>query len=128
MFLSSSPLRKHDIARRVTSHKLLLFKFINCNDPTTLCSTPPSQIVPSRIFYRLKLFFYKNLPLPGINRTMQFLPCHVYTIYSAYVHTLFLIRYFLKYQNNVTSIVRPSAWLKRHLIFKVTRNVLYVYL
>ena len=50
LFITS---KTHDIARHMTSQKLLMFRVRNWNDRPTRCSTPPSQIVPYRNFYFL---------------------------------------------------------------------------
>ena len=80
--------KTHDIARHMTSQKILLFRVTNWNDQPTRCSIPPSQKVPYRIFYYLEFVSSRNPLWPEINRTMQsFLPCTVYNIYS--VHSVF---------------------------------------
>ena len=63
--------KKHDIARYVTSQNtLLLFRVTHWNNQLTLCSTPHSQIVPSRSFDSLGYFFSKNLILSELYRTI----------------------------------------------------------
>ena len=78
--------KTHDTARHMTSQKFLLFRVTNWNGRPSRCNTPPSQIVPYRIFYYLEFV----LLWPEINRTMQSFYLTLYTTSTPY--TLFLDR------------------------------------
>ena len=89
LFITS---KTHGIARHMTSQKFLLFGVTNWNDRPTRCSTPPSQIVPYRIFYYLEIVSSRNLLWPEINRTLKFFFFYLILYTTSTPYTQFLDR------------------------------------